>query len=245
MSLPEAPAAPRLFLLPVNLGETVDTTMLVPATASLLLNNDLIFAENLRTARRFISALKLGRAIDSYTIIECNKDTRLEDLYAGAQQIKQAGSAILMSEAGCPAVADPGARLVQLCHELGVVPVPMPGPNSLLLALMGSGFNGQRFCFHGYPPVKQPERGKFLRELEAESARKDQTQILIETPYRNNQLLTDMLGVLRPETRICIAADLTAPTESITSLSVQKWKQKAQLPDYHKRPAVHLIYAKT
>ena len=160
-----------------------------------------------------------------------------------AKKLLQEGHSIgVISEAGCPAIADPGQLVVQAAHSVQAAVVPLVGPNSMLLALMASGMNGQNFQFVGYLPVKPPERVKAIKDLEAVSAKKQQTQLFIEAPYRNNQLLKDILANCNDRTQLCVAVDLTAPTEYIRTQSVGQWKKQADA-DFHKRPAIFLLYA--
>jgi 16S rRNA (cytidine1402-2'-O)-methyltransferase len=147
----------------------------------------------------------------------------------------------IISEAGCPGIADPGQQLVTIAHEMNVEVKPLVGPNSILLALMASGMNGQQFKFNGYLPIKNPERNNTIKELESESAKKNCTQIFIETPYRNNQLMDALLNICQPSTKICLAVDLTSEKEFIKTRSVTGWKKDK--PDIHKRPAIFLLYA--
>jgi 16S rRNA (cytidine1402-2'-O)-methyltransferase len=144
-----------------------------------------------------------------------------------------------MSEAGCPGVADPGSVVAMLAHEMGAKVIPLTGPSSILLALMASGLNGQSFAFHGYLPVKEPARGKRIKELEAISQKERQTQIFIETPYRNSQMMTDLVKNCHPRTKICMAMDISGPAERIETKTAAEWK--VQLPDYEKKPAVFLL----
>ncbi len=196
------------------------------------------FVENVKTTRRFISSLKQGIVIDDLRFIEVNKDTSFERIFDLLSGLKE--DAGIISEAGCAGVADPGALVVEAGHQLGFTIRPLVGPNSILLALMGSGMNGQSFAFHGYLPIREEERAAKLRALEKEAVRQNQTQIFMETPYRNNAMLQTLLKTLGPNTRLCIGADLTSETEFMLTLSVAAWK-KRPLPDLHKRPAIFLI----
>ncbi len=157
------------------------------------------------------------------------------------QKINENKTIAIMSEAGCPGIADPGQKLVAIAQQLNVVIKPLVGPNSILLALMASGMNGQQFQFVGYLPINIAERMKAIKNLENESKQKNCTQIFIETPYRNNQLLETLIKTCHPQTRICVAVDLTSPQEFIRTISVQEWKNK--IPDIHKHPAIFLMYA--
>ena len=155
------------------------------------------------------------------------------------QSLEQKKNIGIVSEAGCPGVADPGQELVAIAQEKGALVKPLVGPNSILLALMGSGLNGQQFRFAGYLPIGESEREKAIRQLEAVSAREDSTQLFIETPYRNNQMLASLLKHLSPGTKLCIAASLTGPEESVRTLTVSQWRQ--QVPDLHKKPVIFAL----
>jgi 16S rRNA (cytidine1402-2'-O)-methyltransferase len=165
-----------------------------------------------------------------------NRDSGLKEFFAGLMAGNDVG---LMSEAGCPGIADPGADIVAEAHRKGIKVVPLVGPSSLLLALMASGFNGQSFTFHGYIPIDKAERAKKIKELEA-LAEKNQTQLFIETPFRNDSMLDDVLKTCKPQTRLCIACDITASTEFIKTMSIGDWKK--QVPDLRKRPAIFLLF---
>jgi 16S rRNA (cytidine1402-2'-O)-methyltransferase len=195
------------------------------------------FVEDIRTARRFISSLKLGKVIDELTFYELNKDTPQEQTLAQLKKLN--ADAGIISEAGCPGIADPGAVAVGFAHQLGYQVKPLVGPSSILLALMSSGFNGQSFTFHGYLPIDKAAKIKVLKNLEQTAKTKNQTQIFMETPYRNNQLLEDALQNLHPETSLCIAANITAEDELIKTLPVREWKK--QKPDLHKKPTIFLL----
>lgn len=229
----------RLHLIPVPLSE--DATHTIPLQvqqhACIL---KYYFVENIRTARRFLKAFDKSVVIDEISFSEVNNQQA-----ANISQLKkwlQAGHDIgLMSEAGCPAVADPGSDLVAAAQEIGAVVVPHTGPSSILLALMASGFNGQGFRFAGYLPVKEPMRSKAIKELEALATQKQETQIFIETPYRNNQLLEEIIKCCNPQkTKLCIAADITGTKEMIQTRTIGQWA-KAK-PDLHKRPVIFLMH---
>jgi 16S rRNA (cytidine1402-2'-O)-methyltransferase len=229
-----------LFLIPTVLAPGTAGQILAPQVREALSRLDYFFSENLRTSRRFISELKTGRSIESLTFYELNKDTP-EAETAGQMQILLDGSdAGVLSEAGCPGVADPGAVAVRLAHRMGIRVVPLVGPSSILLALRGSGFSGQSFAFHGYLPIDRDERSKAVRQLEKEALQKNQTQIFMETPFRNNQLLDELLRTCQPNTPLCIACQITAPDELILTLPVKEWKK--QRPDLHKKPTVFLLF---
>jgi 16S rRNA (cytidine1402-2'-O)-methyltransferase len=197
-----------------------------------------LFVENERTARRYLKTLAKEIVIDDYEwfTIAVNDETA----NAFRKKIKEGKTIGIISEAGCPGIADPGQQLVAIAHEMNVEVKPLVGPNSILLALMASGMNGQQFRFAGYLPIQNPERNKAIKDLEAESAKKNCTQIFIETPYRNNQMLDALLTVCDSSTKICIAIDLTGEKEFIKTRSVADWKKDK--PDLHKRPAIFLLY---
>ena len=195
--------------------------------------------ENVRTARRFISALQMGINIDTLDFKEVNKRTGPEGIKALLEPLLNGKNVGLMSEAGCPAVADPGSQVVEAAHRTGIRVVPLVGPSSILLALMASGFTGQAFAFHGYLPIDAPKRRKRLISLEKRSLEFKETQIFMETPFRNGQLLKAILQHCNPETRLCIAKNLTADDEWISTKKVRDWKMKA--PDLHKTPVIFLI----
>lgn len=229
-----------LFLIPTVLAPGTSGQVLAPQVRETIGRLDYFFTENVRTARRFISELKTGRAIDDITFYELHKDTPERETAAHLQRLSEGLDAGVLSEAGCPGVADPGAVAVRLAHRLGIRVAPLVGPSSILLALMGSGFSGQSFAFHGYLPIDRGERARAVRQLEKEALQKDQTQIFMETPYRNNQLLEELLRTCGPQTPLCIASQLTAPDQIIRTLTVREWQQ--QPPDLHKKPTVFLLY---
>lgn len=198
-----------------------------------------LFVENERTARRYLKTLAKDIVIDNYEWFTMAVDD--ETAQAFRKKIKEGKTIGIISEAGCPGIADPGQQLAAIAQEMNVEVKPLVGPNSILLALMASGMNGQQFKFNGYLPIKDLERNKTIKELESESAKKNCTQIFIETPYRNNQLIDALLKNCQTSTKICIAADITSEKEYIKTRSVNEWK-KAK-PDLHKRPAIFLLYA--
>lgn len=229
-----------LYLIPTILAEDTAGQVLSPQIREVIEHTDVFFAENIRTARRFISSLKTGKVIDELTFYELNKDTPEADTRKQLQELqKHNQQAGVMSEAGCPGVADPGAVAVSIAHKLDMTVVPLVGPSSILLALMASGLSGQSFVFHGYLPIDRQDRGRTLRHLEKEAQQRQQTQIFIETPYRNNQLLNDILTTCQPDSRLCIACNLTAPDALVRTRTVKEWK--ASLPDLHKKPTVFLL----
>jgi len=198
-----------------------------------------LFVENERTSRRYLKTLAKEIVIDNYEWFTMAVDDETAKTFR--KKINEGKTIGIISEAGCPGIADPGQQLVEIAHEMNVEVKPLVGPNSILLALMASGMNGQQFKFNGYLPIKNPERNNAIKELESESAKKNCTQIFIETPYRNNQLMDALLTICQPSTKICLAADLTSEKEFIKTRSVSEWKKEK--PDIHKRPAIFLLYA--
>lgn len=226
-----------IFLIPTILAPDTQNSVLSPQIIEVITRLDTLFVEDIRTARRFISSLKVGKVIDELTFYELNKDTPQEQTLAQLKKLKfDAG---IISEAGCPGIADPGAVAVGFAHQLGYKVRPLVGPSSILLALMASGFNGQSFTFNGYLPIEKAAKIKALKSLEQTARSKQQTQIFMETPYRNNQLIEDVLQNLGSETLLCIAANITAEDELIKTLPVKEWKK--QKPDLHKKPTIFLI----
>jgi 16S rRNA (cytidine1402-2'-O)-methyltransferase len=226
-----------LFLIPTILAPGTQETVLPPQIKAVVSELNVFFVEELRTARRFISSLKLNKVIDDITFYELNKDTPHDQTLTQLKKLK--ADAGIISEAGCPGVADPGAVAVGFAHQLGHKVVPLVGPSSILMALMASGFNGQSFTFNGYLPIDKQLRIKSLKDLEQIAKKKQQTQIFMETPFRNNQLLEDVLQNLNPETQLCIACDVTAEDEFIKTLRVKDWQKST--PDLHKKPTIFLL----
>ena len=198
------------------------------------------FVENERTARRYLKMLWKEMVIDDYEW-QAMKEVNEETIATFKKAIKENKTIGIISEAGCPGIADPGQQLVLIAQEMNVAVKPLVGPNSILLALMASGMNGQQFQFVGYLPIDNAERVKTIKNLETESKQKNCTQIFIETPYRNNQLLETLLRTCQSQTKICVAVDLTADTEMIKTKMVKDWK--SNIPQLHKRPAIFLLYA--
>ena len=226
-----------LFLIPTVLAEDTSDKVLNTQIREAIINLDFFFVENVRTARRFISSLKLGKVIDTITFFELTKDTHPSETWEQLRSLTQ--SAGIISEAGCPGVADPGAVAVRFAHEMGISVVPLVGPSSILLALMASGMSGQSFAFHGYLPIDKTDRKKEIQQLERESHQRNQTQIFMETPFRNNQLMDAVLESCQPDTLLCIASNITGADEYIKTLPVKLWRKNK--PDLHKRPTIFLI----
>lgn len=232
----------KLYLIPSPLGENDPGEVLPRPIFEAVRHIKYYVVEERRTARRFLSSIGLKGQIEGLQFFELNEHSVEADAEEYVRVLEEGNDVGLISEAGLPAVADPGAVLVRLAHEHDVEVVPFVGPSSLMLALMSSGMNGQSFAFNGYLPVKAEGRRQALKGLEALSARTGQTQILIETPYRNDSLFADMLAMLSPQTRICVAADVTLPTQFIKTRRVAEWRKMGLV--IGKRPCVFIISAK-
>ncbi len=229
----------KLYLIPVTLGDS-QVHHVIPAYVLELLNQlDHFIVEDLRSARRYLKKAGMVKAIDDLTFYLLNEHTDDSSLEEMLTPLANGNDAGILSEAGVPAVADPGSGLVALAHRNGIRVIPLAGPSSILMALMASGMNGQAFRFHGYLPVKKPQRLNSLRQIEKFAHETGETQIFMETPYRNMSLLEDLLNTCRDHTHLCIAADISLESESIKTKTVREWKEK--LPDIHKRPAVFLL----
>lgn len=228
-----------VYLIPTVLAE--GATACLPAyLLDAVQQCSVLFVENERTARRYLKLLSKEIVIDHFEWYNM-KEVTAETASQFKQKLREAKTIGLLSEAGCPGVADPGQQLVAIAQELKATVKPLVGPNSILLALMGSGMNGQQFQFLGYLPIDPSQRIKAIKSLENESKQKNCTQIFIETPYRNNQLLETLVKTCHPQTKICVAVDLTAPTEMVQTQTAQQWK--GGLPQLHKRPAIFLLYS--
>ncbi len=227
-----------LYLIPTPIAKDNSTSEEVKAA---ILACDYFIVENVRTIRRYIASLRLGITIDSLEFVELSEHTSPEDIHAILQPILEGRTGAVMSEAGLPCVADPGSLLVEAAHRSGVRVVPLIGASSIMLALMASGASGQNFAFNGYLPIKEGDRVKAIKRFENRAISEHQTQIFIETPYRNLSLLGDMLRVLSSNTTLVVACDLTSENELIEARSVEKWRKCPQ-PDIAKRPAIFIIY---
>lgn len=228
-----------LYLLPVPLSENA-VTATIPADQSALINKLRTYiVENEKTARRWLKEMGLKTPQNELKLYPYGKHAEKSDFSIFFKELEQGEDVGLMSEAGCPAVADPGSDIVAEAHRRGVQVVPLVGPSSILLALMASGFSGQNFCFHGYLPIDKGQRAKRLKELEQNSERFRQTQIFIETPFRNNQIIEEIVRTCSDKTRLCVAVNLTARDERIISLPIEQWRKKKV--DFHKIPAIFLL----
>lgn len=231
---------PTVYLIPVTLGETSIEQVLPTYNKEVILSINHFIVENVRSARRFLKKVEKSIDIDSLTFYELNKRTKPEELSNFLNPIANGNHVGVISEAGCPAIADPGADVVAIAQKKGYTVVPLVGPSSILLSLMASGFNGQSFAFIGYLPVDSGERAKKLKQLEQRINQEHQTQIFIETPYRNQKLVEDIIKHCNPSTKLCIAMDITCEGEFIKTLPVKDWTK--QLPDMDKRTCIFLLY---
>ncbi len=235
--------ATALYLIPVNISDAPLRDVLPDGNLDVVRELRYFIVENVRTARRFLKRCDPGFDIGSTTFFELNRHTDNSEVASYLEPLRRGEPMGVMSEAGCPAVADPGSLAVSIARREGLKVVPLVGPSSILLALMASGFNGQGFSFNGYLPIDAREREKRLKDLETLSRRSDMTQIFIETPYRNNRMVESLVRTLHTETMLCVACDITDPEkEEIVSLPVGLWKKNRY--DFDKRPAIFLIYAR-
>ncbi len=231
---------PMLFLIPVTLGDTELSRVLPEYNRDIIRSLSHFIVENIRTARRFLKKAVPEMVIDDLVFFELNKHTTPEMLSGYIRPLEQGVNMGLLSEAGCPAIADPGADIVDKVQQKGYKVVPLTGPSSILLSLMGSGFNGQSFAFLGYLPIDPGARQSMLKKIESRIYGEDQTQIFIETPYRNIKMVEDIIKSCKPSTRLCIACNLTCVDEMIQTRSVREWSGK--IPDINKKPAIFLLY---
>ncbi|MDI1255011.1 MAG: SAM-dependent methyltransferase [Flavobacterium sp.] len=239
----------KLYLIPTTLGDTSPSELarqsdpfdVLPQTVKRTVDFiDDYIVENEKTARKFIKSIAPEKVQASLRISILNKHTEISEHQKMIKLCLEGKNVGLMSEAGCPGVADPGAAIVKIAHEKGIQVVPLVGPSSILLAVMASGMNGQSFAFNGYLPIEKSEKKAALKGLENLSATKNQSQLFIETPYRNNKMLEDILMALQPSTYLCVAADITLPTEYIKTMRVSDWKKTKV--DLHNRPAIFIIH---
>lgn len=233
-------ATGTLYLLPTGLGETAIDAVLPAGAREVAQRLTHFIAENPKSARAFLKQIAYPRPINTATIGMLDKDTPPAAIPALLAPLRAGSDVALVSEAGCPSVADPGALLVRAAHEAGIRVVPLVGPSAILLALMASGLNGQNFAFHGYLPIEKTRRSWHLRDLEQRSRRDDATQIFIETPYRNDAMLQAVLAECGPQTLLCVATDITQPGEQINTRNIADWRRN--IPELDKRPSVFLLY---
>ena len=231
-----------LYMIPCPISDLSAIDDVLPQANKQVIDSlDYFIVENVRSARRFLSKAKIARRIDDLEFVELNEHTTAgREVEAMVRPIEQGRSAGVISEAGVPGVADPGALVVEVAHRRGIKVVPLVGPSSILLALMASGLNGQSFAFNGYLPVKPPERAKALEALERKATMEHQSQIFIEAPYRNVKLAEQILEVCGAECRLTVACDITSPDEVILTLKVAEWRKRG-LPDIAKRPTIFIL----
>lgn len=231
-----------LYLIPVELGETPVSQVLPEYNHQVILGIKHFIVENVRSARRFLKRVDKSINIDELTFYELNKHTSPKDITGYLDALQQGMPMGVISEAGCPAVADPGADVVAIAQRRGLKVVPLVGPSSIILSVMGSGFNGQSFAFNGYLPIEQGERTRKIKALETRAYTESQTQLFIETPYRNHKMIEELCATCRPQTRLCVAAGITCENEYIKTRTIQDWKKAKDLPDLSKTPCIFLIY---
>ncbi|MDD4929818.1 MAG: SAM-dependent methyltransferase [Gallionella sp.] len=231
-----------LYLIPCTLGDTEASQVLPQHVIDIARSLQHYVVEQPKTARQFLSALKHQQAILSLQFATLNEHTDARELPELLSPLLAGHDVGIISEAGCPGIADPGAELVSLAHQKGIRVIPLVGPSSILLALMASGMNGQCFAFHGYLPIADTERNKTISALEAESAARHQTQMFIETPYRNDKLFTALLAGCHPQTRLCVATDVSLASEEIRTRTIAQWRAQPA-PKLNKRPSLFLLLA--
>lgn len=231
----------NLFLIPTAIAASTNDVTVPPYVKVRLAGIRHFLAEDLRTARRYLSSLKIYDAIEALSFSVLNKDTKAEELKDLFSVLYDGADLGVLSESGCPGIADPGALAVAFAHANGIRVIPLVGPSSIFMALMASGLNGQHFAFNGYLPIQPKEASKAISQYEKESRSKNQTQIFIETPYRNNNLFGNLVRHLAAETRLCLAVDITGPNEFILARTVKEWRQ--QPVELRKDPAVFLFLA--
>ncbi|WP_196891449.1 SAM-dependent methyltransferase [Aureivirga marina] len=231
----------KLYLIPTTLGETTEPLEVLPLSVKKVISTlNHFIVENEKTARKFIKKITPNKSQPSLVMMSLGKYADPLEVQHYLDICMEGKSVGLLSEAGVPAIADPGAEVVKLAHKKGIQVVPLVGPSSIIMSMMGSGMNGQSFAFNGYLPIDKSERKKKIKQLEKLSFDFDQSQIFIETPYRNDKMLADLKATLSPATKLCIACDITLPSEYIKTYTVKEWKSKT--PDLHKRPAIFIIH---
>ena len=232
--------AANLFLIPATLGDTAISKALPDYNTTVILSLKHFIVENIRTARRFLKKTEPGIDVNALTFYTLNKHTSKEAIADFLKPVEEGYSVGIISEAGCPAIADPGAEVVAIAHRKNIRVIPLVGPSSILLALMASGFNGQCFAFHGYLPIDNTQRIKTLKFLEQRMYAENQTQLFIETPYRTVKVFDDILRTCKSSTKLCIAADLTLDSEYIKTCNISGWKNRK--PDLSKRLCIFALY---
>jgi len=230
----------KLYLIPTTLGDNEPLEVLPLSVKKVIEELDFFIVENEKTARRFIKQITPRKSQPSLTILKLDKYADQLEVRTYLDVCASGASVGLLSEAGVPAIADPGAEIVKLAHEKGIRVIPLVGPSSIILAMMSSGFNGQNFAFNGYLPIDTSERKAAIKKLERLSRENNQSQIFIETPYRNEKMLADLKSTLTPSAKLCIACDITLQSEYIKTLTISDWK--SETPDLHKRPTIFIIH---
>jgi 16S rRNA (cytidine1402-2'-O)-methyltransferase len=231
----------NVYLIPSTLGDIAPFEVLPISIKQTIERLDHYIVENEKTARHFIKKISPRKSQPSLKLFVLNKFTEAQEIPTFLNPCLEGFDVGILSEAGCPGIADPGAAVVKIAHEKNIQVIPLVGPSSILLALMASGMNGQNFAFNGYLPIDSTDRKKYIKNLERKSKEDNQSQIFIETPYRNNKMLEELIKTLAPSTRICVAADITLPTEYIKTKTAINWKNENV--DLHKRPAIFIIHA--
>lgn len=231
-----------LYLIPNTLGKTPENNSIPEYVINIIRQLDVFVVENVKTAARYLRWV--GDTVPEYEIefLLLNKNTPVHEMASFLKPLKEGRDAGLLSEAGCPAVADPGSELIKMAHSQNITISPLVGPSSILLALMGSGFNGQQFAFHGYLPIDQNKRKGAIQKLERKSKTTDSTQIFMEAPHRNDNMKEDVIRYCQPTTRFCTATNLTLPDEQIISKKISEWRNESG-PSIHKEPTIFLLYS--
>ncbi|KAB1067257.1 SAM-dependent methyltransferase [Tamlana haliotis] len=230
----------KLYLIPTTLGENDPMEVLPITVKNIIEQTDTFIVENEKTARRFIKKICPGKSQPSLKLFLLNKHTDISELPSFLKPCEEGVSVGLLSEAGCPGVADPGADVVKIAHDNNIKVIPLVGPSSILMAIMSSGMNGQSFAFNGYLPIDKAQRKSEIKRLERLSFEHNQSQLFIETPYRNNKMVEDLATILERNTHVCVACDITLPTEFIKTQTAEQWKKNKV--DLHKRPTIFIIH---
>lgn len=230
----------KIYMIPCPISEGNPYDVLPEANRAVMAHIDYFIVENTRSARRFLSAAKIGRPIEELVFAECNEHTTEMEIAPLLKPVLEGRDCGIISEAGLPGVADPGADVVAVAQSKGIEIVPLVGPSSILLALMASGQNGQSFAFNGYLPIKPAERTKAIKNFERRAMQEGQSQIFIEAPYRNDKLFADFLSTLLPSVRLTVAVDITSPTQEIRTLAISEWRKHPK-PEMHKKPTIFII----
>ena len=230
----------KLFLIPCPIGENAPFEVLPNSIKTTITNTDFFIVEHEKKARRFIKKVCPDKIQSDLKLFLLNKNTSETEIINYLDPCKLGKNMGLISDAGCPAIADPGAIIVEKAHQLGIKVKPLVGPSAVLMAMMSSGMNGQNFAFNGYIPINKSDRDKIIKDLERRSQKQNQSQIFIETPYRNEKLFMDLINLLSSETKLCIAYEITEPDEFIKTFTISEWKKKRL--KFHKKPAIFIFH---